>query len=93
VKYGKGPPQPLRMRRDLQRAAGVAGRHGLGAGVEEVAGLVLAEFGRCFHAKALVAPALRVTAAFRPRRSSDTPGRSALSARRKTRASPDINGG
>src|SRR3954447_6131670 len=41
--YPKLVPQTLRMRGDLEHAAGIGGRHRLGAGVEQVLGLALAE--------------------------------------------------
>ena len=45
VQHGHPVPEPLRVRRDLDRAAGVGGGHELGARVEQVARLATAELG------------------------------------------------
>ena len=46
VEHRQRAAEPLGVRRDLQRAARVSGRHGLGARVEQVARLALAQLGR-----------------------------------------------
>ncbi len=43
MQHRQGPAEALRMGGDLQRATGIAGHDRIGAGVEQIAGLALAE--------------------------------------------------
>src|SRR3954452_16898901 len=56
VPHGQPAPQPLRVRRDLYRAARVSRGHDLGAGVEQVARLAPAQLARCLRLHEVVYP-------------------------------------